>query len=155
MPINFHDIILPDASFPNGGSESIWLEKIINSHDIKEKIAYINQESLTTYPLCIVLKTAASDNGYKKGAHFISHQSGVHEETAKVLAQHYKNIYPEPNLVSYLRIKAPLIKLTPYITVILGYRNNPQDEIWITKNTENISHTFSTALENYFLKGCK
>jgi len=63
------------------------------------------------------------------------------ERAAYYTAENLKEIYPDPNLVTIIPTDTREIRDTnaPAVIVELGYRGNPEDEVWMKQNINTIA----------------
>jgi len=72
---------------------------------------------------------------------------------AEIIAENFKEIYPEEELVKAVPTKTlrELRRTTaPSALIEVGYHDNPQDAQWIQENTREIGRNLVIALTEYF-----
>ncbi|WP_099205034.1 N-acetylmuramoyl-L-alanine amidase [Scatolibacter rhodanostii] len=166
-----------NRQYPNGGDESFWMSEMAQliANDLANKgvICVISPEELKmpalirdanadTYDLHLALRSNEACLHYKgrrKGAQFFYYEHDTKgKEIAQSIAESYKKIYPEPNLVQVDSVTALDELRKTKATAILAeliYHDNPQDEIWLTHHTDeiakNLSRSIYSVLEFYEL----
>lgn len=159
-------------NYPNGGNEKFWMNLIIE--DIKkcfdknglnhgssevmqgldDSIRQANNEKFDLYVALRSKKSAPEKAAERKGAciyHYERSENG--KKLAEKIQQNYKMIYPEPQLVS-VRTATTFIELSkthmPAVLIETAYHDNPQDEIWLVNNTEEIARCIAKSVCEYY-----
>lgn len=157
------------GEYPNGGDENFWMSKIghklasdlcdnINSVISPQEMrlpAIIRNSNAGNHDIHLALRSKSSqESGRFKGAHILYFSNSEKGKAyAEIIADEYRKIYPEPNLVSVSSNSVlDELKLThaPAVMIQTAYHDNPQDEIWLTNNTDEIAHSLSLALRKIF-----
>lgn len=162
----------PYNLYPNGGNEQYWMNRITDA-----MIPYLEQNGIrysrNTPDTTVGASIRDSNNGYYdlhlalhsnagpaelagqlKGPDVYYYEySAKGKRAAEIIADHLKEIYPEPELVNTVPT-TKLVELTktnaPAVLVELAYHDNPQDEIWITTHVDEIARNLVQALTDYF-----
>lgn len=155
-----------NQKYPNGGNESGWMRRIAEEMArhladggikavlspvgmrLPEKIRLARADSFRLY-LALRSQVSAQGQGRRKGAEFLYDPHKPESRGyAALLAGQYRLIYPEPKLVR--EISAGLEELrrvkVPAVLVRAAYRDNPQDEIWLTQHTGAIAENLAQAV---------
>lgn len=157
------------GEYPNGGNEYFWMSKIAHKlasclgNNVKTAISssemrtpsVVRQSNSESHNLHLILQSETSiQTGNLKGSQILYLcDSKKGKKYAEIVAEEYRKIYPEPNLVTVLSNSSidelKLIK-SPVILIKTAYHDNPQDEIWLTNSTDEIAHALATALHRIF-----
>lgn len=158
--------------YPNGGDEIFWMNKIADQlqrelllSPIETIIspqevglpAVIRQSNALGVSLHIALRSAESEamrKGMQKGACvFYYEHDDKGKKYAKLLADCYREIYPEPSLVRTSAVTAwDELRKTRAISLLVetAYHDNPQDEIWLTNSTAIIAKALAKGIHQIF-----
>ena len=73
------------------------------------------------------------------------------ERAAYYTAENIKEIYPDPNLVTIIPADTRELRDTnaPAVLVELGYRGNPEDEMWMKQNIDTIAKILVRSITQY------
>ena len=73
------------------------------------------------------------------------------ERAASYTAENLKKIYPDPDLVKVLRGDTKELRDTdsPAVYVELGYRGNPEDEMWMKEHVDAIAKSLVMSLTQF------
>ena len=159
-------------SYPNGGNEREWMNRLADVMQSQLKAggircvrspknmglrAAVELANRSAYDLYLSFGTAcapADAQGMRKGACFRYYEhSPTGKQAALRLMENYKKVYPEPELVSaaaattFFALRG---SAAPAVMISLAYHDNPQDEIWLTGNIEEIGRNLSDSLAEQF-----
>lgn len=117
----------------------------------------INQSNQGNYDLHLALHSNASPenlSGQLQGADFYFYtRSSAGRNAATVLADNYKSVYPNPDLVKIMPTTS-LAEVTrtraPAVLAELAYHDNVQDEAWLKANIDAIARNLVQGLAEYF-----
>lgn len=162
----------PYNKYPNGGDEQYWMNKIAdamepyltaNGIEFTRNTpgtsvgASIRESNEGYYDLHVALHSNAAPpelSGKIKGPDVYYYQySERGKRAAEIIAENLKKIYPEPNLVNTVPTTrlAELTKTNaPAVLIEFAYHDNPQDEVWITNNINEIARNVVQSLCEYF-----
>jgi len=73
------------------------------------------------------------------------------ERAAYYIAENLKEIYPDPNLVTIVPADTRELRDTNSTAVLveLGYRGNPEDEMWMKQNIDTIAKNLVLSITQY------
>lgn len=158
--------------YPNGGDEYYWMNKIVdemtpclekmdiscdrapNDIDLQAAIDLANQSHYDIYLSLGTGKSPENLEGRYKGASFRYYEHSVMgKHAAMCFSENFKKVYPQPELVSAVAATT-LPELTgtiaPAVLMSIAYHDNPQDEIWLTTNIEDISRNLAESIVEIF-----
>lgn len=160
MSIFLYHMKQAQPEYPHGGTDAEWMQRIAvrlcglmsadcSAYMIKKSIRACYRFREKAPHLHIVLKTACGHPpGQSKGASIRYSPAACY--AANQIALAYSKVYPEPKRItvhqtahSVRRVAQP----TRYMVISLGYRDNPQDEIWITSSVDRIAQAFASGLD--------
>jgi N-acetylmuramoyl-L-alanine amidase len=74
------------------------------------------------------------------------------ERAARYIAENLKEIYPYPDLVTVVPADTRELRDTnaPATLVELGYRGNPEDEMWMKNNINTIAKNLVLSITQFF-----
>lgn len=156
----------------SGGTEELYMNLIANAMEpflyengivfnrnrpeqtVTEVISDSNAED---YDLHLAIHSSyapPSASGTLKGANiYYWYESRWGKEAAEIMAENYKKIYPDPQLVNVVPTSTirELRKTTsPSILIDVVYHDNVEDEIWLKENIEEIGKNLVESLTKYF-----
>ena len=147
-----------DAPYPNGGDEAYWMGQVagaLASHLTQRGIALCwgKGEKMSHLDLRLVLGSQAApreQEGRKKGPAVLSRAGEVLSgRAAEALAAQLGQVYPQPELLT-LEKRDFIPELAGYsgpsVAVRLLYRDNPQDEAWLSRNTGVVGKALAVGL---------
>ena len=159
-------------TYVNGGSEEDWMNRLADAmlpYLDASGIQYVrNTPDMTAassirasnagrYDLHLALHSNASPPGNYGGTRgiivFYYPGSINGRRAAEIVADNLKTIYPLPNRVraedttSIGEVRQPR---APSVFLELGYHDNDDDAIWITRNLDNIAQNIVLSLTEYF-----
>ena len=132
------------APYPNGGDEAYWMGQVagaLASHLGQEGIPLEWGPPQEEDALCLTLSSQAAPpelEGQKKGPVLVVRPGdALGWEAAAALAQQLRQVYPQPELVTLEEGPVPELEGLPGAGAALRllYRDNPQDEAWLARNT--------------------
>lgn len=137
--------------------ENIGITVVRNNPDLPLASA-IEESNAGDYDLHLALHSNASPEqfaGKLQGSDIYYYPSSVKaKEFADILADKMKEIYPNPRLVN-VRSTTELGELqftkAPAVLVEVAYHDNPNDEMWIKENLNEIGNTIAQAVVDYLL----
>ena len=161
----------PYDLYPNGGDEQYWMNKIAdamvplledcgvacrrNTPNTSTSAA-IRESNASGCSLHLVLHSKSAPpemEGKIKGPvvyYYEYSRSG--KQAADLFAENLRKVYPEPDLLNV----APATDLAelsrtdaPAVLVELAYHDNPQDEVWITANTDSIARSLARSAAEF------
>lgn len=158
--------------FIGGGSEEEWMNRLADAmvpYLVSTGIQYtrsapdmttetaILQSNEGNYDLYLALHSnIAPENlsGSLRGLIVYYYPGSVKgKRAAEIIATNLKSIYPLPDRVR-VNSRASIAELrdvkAPSVFLGLGYRDNPDDEAWLTGNLDLIARTIVHALADYF-----
>lgn len=117
----------------------------------------INQSNQGNYDLHLALHSNAappSMAGQLRGTDvYYNPVSTQGQKAANIIADNFKAIYPNPNLVKALSITtlAELNRTTaPAVLIEIAYHDNPQDAQWIRDNIGEIARNLALSVTEFF-----
>lgn len=156
----------------NGGSEEYYMNRIVdamipylrasgieftrnNPGDSVSKI--IERSNEIPYDLHLALHSTGTPDGHHAplrgiDVFFYAVSSIGGEKAAYIIYENLKDIYPVPELVSYIPNLTMLeLSLTdaPSVLVELGYHDNLQDASWIENNIDEIGRTLAISVADF------
>lgn len=148
----------PDAPYLNGGDEAYWMGQIhgaLASHLSHNGISLVYETPGEGAPgdfqvaLCSQ-QAPASQEGSRKGPCLCFRRGDAQGAWgAGILGEHLGRVYPQPELLQVVEEDA-LPELgegpVPGVLVRLLYRDNPQDEAWLTRNTGAVALALARGL---------
>ena len=132
------------APYPNGGDEAYWMGQVagaLASHLGQEGIPLEWGPPQEEDAMCLTLSSQAAPpelEGQKKGPVLVVRPGdALGWKAAAALAQQLRQVYPQPELVTLEEGPVPELEGLPGAGVALRllYRDNPQDEAWLARNT--------------------
>ena len=136
-----------EALYPNGGDEAYWMGQVagaLAAHLAGEGITLSWGGGARSQPgeLYLVLGSQVAPlelEGQKKGpVIFCQKGRAKSKQAGEALAHHLEKIYPQPEFLA-LKEEENIPELEdipgPAVLVRLLYRDNPQDEAWLARNT--------------------
>lgn len=137
--------------------ENIGITVVRNNPDLPLASA-IEESNAGDYDLHLALHSNASPEqfaGKLQGSDIYYYPGSVKaKEFADILADNLKEIYPNPRLVN-VRSTTELGELqftkAPAVLVEVAYHDNPNDEMWIKENLNEIGDTIAQAVVDYLL----
>lgn len=154
MPKIYLTLIGPqDAPYPNGGDEAYWMGQVTGA-----LAAHLNQMGIPIAwglpedpeALCLGLSSQAAppeQEGRKKGPSLLYRRGdSLGKRVAEALAASLAQVYPQPELVAVE--EGPELEGLPGVRVELQllYRDNPQDEAWLVRNTGPVGKALALGL---------
>lgn len=117
----------------------------------------INQSNQGNYDLHLALHSNASPvmlAGQLRGTDVYYNPISIQgERAANIIANNYKAIYPDPNLVK-ARATTTLAELNrtkaPAVLIETAYHDNPQDAQWIRDNIGEIARNLALSITEFF-----
>lgn len=154
------------ADYPNGGSEADWMGQICAHMKTLLEVRGVccmaaqNEAPAQSAALHLVLcsnMAPVEEEGMRKGAAFCyATEHAESRRAAKLLAENYREIYPEPALVLAVPCALPSsLGEPPLVVVKTAFRDNPQDEIWLTGNLRDIAGNLAEGVCRFFRLGEK
>lgn len=148
-----------NKEYPNGGNEKYWMELIAVSLERRLAVA-VPESPLEDGPegqalrLALCSQTAPPEQeGRFKGPHACYLESSREgKRAAEIIAESLRKIYPEPELVGIApdeEVSRWEAEGAPAVWVKLAYRDNPQDEAWLTNNLETIAQSLAQAAAEF------
>lgn len=147
-------------SYPNGGNEQYWMNKIADGVEemLKGHIEIFRSKADEKgFPLSsscglyvnIGSRSAPSEAvGMIKGVGvYCAEPQADCLRAAEIFAERLKEVYPEPELVEVCSNSAfaELPAQVPALTIWLAYHDNPQDEAWLVNSIDEIAWSLSNA----------
>lgn len=137
--------------------ESSGINVVRNNPDLPLASA-IEESNAGDYDLHLALHSNASPEqfaGKLQGSDIYYYPGSVKaKEFANILADKMKEIYPNPRLVN-VRSTTELGELqftkAPAVLVEVAYHDNPNDEMWIKENLNEIGDAIAQAVVDYLL----
>lgn len=145
------------APYPNGGDEAYWMGQVAGA-----LVSHLNHRGIPLAwgrpekpeALWLALSSQAAppeQEGQKKGP-LVLFQEGdpQSQRMAACLADHLAQAYPQPEfLLLEGRPQIPELEGAPCpgVALHLLYRDNPQDEAWIVRNTGPVGKALAQGLE--------
>lgn len=162
----------PFNTYPNGGDEQYWMNRITDAmipyleasgieysrnDQNTSSGAAVRRSNMGYYGLHLALHSNASPpelSGRLKGPDVYYYEySRQGKRAADIIAENLKDIYPQPELVDAMATTelAELLKTNaPAVLLELAYHDNPQDEIWITRNVNEIARNLVRSVAEFF-----
>ncbi len=131
--------------------------KVVRNDPNEPLSAAIAQSNLGDFDIHFSIHSNASPEsraGMTRGAdvyYYDGSKKGF--ELASIVADNYKAIYPDPNLVktvpntSFAELRSTK---APAILIETAYHDNVEDAQWIRENIENIARNLSLSITEYF-----
>ena len=105
----------------------------------------IRQSNEGYYDLHLALHSNAAPpslSGQLQGTDVYYYPASVRgKQAATIIADNFKNIYPQPNLVK---------TVAPSVLIEIAYHDNPEDAEWIRNNIDRIAANIVQSLTQYF-----
>lgn len=125
-----------------------------NPDDTLDRI--IEKTNERNYDLYLALRSGYSPEGTAPPLqginvfHYIYTPVGG-ERAAGYIAENLKRIYPHPNLVTIVPADTRELRDTnaPAVFVELGYRGNPEDEMWMKQNINQIARNLVQSITQF------
>ena len=116
----------------------------------------IQQSNERVYDLYIALRSGEMPQGTEPplqgvNVYHYAYTPVGGERAARYVAENLKNIYPYPDLIHVIRADTHELRDTnsPAILVELGYRGNPDDEMWMKQNINLIAKNLVQSIMQY------
>lgn len=125
-----------------------------NPEDSLDEI--INQTKERVYDLYLALHSGDSPEGAEPplqglNVYHYAYTPVGGERAAFYAAENLKQMYPNPNLVTVIPADTSELRDTnaPAVFVELGYRGNPEDEMWMKQNINTIAKKLVMSITQY------
>lgn len=146
--------LIADAMLPYLRSSGIQYERNNPDRSLGQAIA---QSNAGNYDLHLAIHSNASPpalSGTLQGTDVYYYtNSAASRRAAEIIAQNFKNIYPDPNRVKTVATTS-LTELrstsAPAVLIETAYHDNPQDAQWIRSNIDRIAANLVLSLTEYF-----
>lgn len=116
----------------------------------------IQQSNERNYDLYLALRSGDSPEGTEPplqgvNVYHYAYTPVGGERAAYYTAENLKDIYPLPDLIKIIRADTRELRDTnsPAVLVELGYRGNPEDEMWMKQNINIIARTLVKSIAQY------
>ncbi len=146
--------LIADEMIPYLRASGIQYSRNEPSQKLSEAIA---QSNAGNYDLHLALHSNAAPEalaGKIQGTDVYYYANSTNgKRAADIIAQNFKNIYPDPSKVKTVPTTS-LAELrrtkAPAVLIEVAYHDNPQDAQWIRDNIENIARNLVMSLTEYF-----
>lgn len=171
MPTVYLSPSTQENEYTTGGNEEYYMNLIVdamvpflkvngfdftrnNPDDSLDEIIEKTRERI--YDLYLALRSGYSPEGTEPPligvnvSHYAYTPVGG-ERAAYYIAENLKEIYPDPNLVTITRADTRELRDTnaPAALVELGYRGNPEDEMWMKQNINTIAKNLVMSITEF------
>ena len=147
----------PQAAYPNGGDEAYWMGQVagaLAAHLARRGIELCWGKPSQPDPeaLWLVLGSQAApaeEEGSKKGPVVLAGgQSQISAQAAQAVGEQLSRVYPQPELLVVEEAPNTLPEEFPGegVLVRLLYRDNPQDEAWLARNTGPVGEALAQGI---------
>ena len=171
MPIVYLSPTTQDNEYVTGGNEEYYMNLIaddivpylrINGIDFVRNNPgdsideVIEQSNERIYDLYLALRSGYSPKGTEPPLQGINVYHYAYtpvggERAAHYIAENLKEIYPDPNLVTIIPADTRELRDTNSTAVLveLGYRGNPEDEMWMKQNINTIAKNLVLSITQF------
>ena len=172
MPTIYLSPTTQENEYITGGNEEYYMNLIVDAmipylkangidftrNDPGESIdEIINQTHERIYDLYMALHSGYSPLGTEPPLQGINVYHYAYtpvggERAARYIAKNLQEIYPYPNLVTIIPADTKELRDTnaPAVLVELGYRGNPEDEMWMKQNINTIAKNLVLSITQFF-----